>query len=323
MVMGDQQSIRIGTRGSPLALAQVEIVKCQLYAQYPQLKIDVVPITTSGDWTPQDGEVSLASEEGGKGLFVKDIERALLEGQIDCAVHSMKDVPTRLPEGLAVDHVLPRGDARDILLSREGHTIQTLPEAAVVGTVGPRRKAILLHMRPDLQVVPIRGNVETRLKKLQDGQVDAIILAKIGLSRLGIDKRESMAIFSTEQMLPACGQGIIAIETLENQEDIRKILASIHCVSTGYCVQAERACLDVLGGSCHSPIAAHAQSEDGAVTLSCWVGTEDGTEIFKESMTGVRVQSDEEAQVIGRSLGEKMKSIIPGNIADIIFNKAH
>ena len=322
--MGDQSTehhsrFRIGTRGSPLALAQVEILKCHLLTHHPRLQIDVVPITTSGDWKPQDGEVPLAEQDGGKGLFVKDIENALLEGQIDCAVHSLKDVPTQLADSLAVDHVLPRGDARDALFSMAGHTIETLPEGASIGTVGPRRKAILLAMRPDLHVVPVRGNVETRLSKLQQGQVDAIILAKIGLSRLGIDKKETMAIFSTGQMLPACGQGVIAIETVENHDSIREILSSIHCTETGYCAKAERACLDALGGSCHSPIAAYACIEEGDVTLQCWVGSEDGGALFKEKLTRSYDADTNIAQEIGRELGEKMKSIIPIEIANNIF----
>ncbi|PZO86581.1 MAG: hydroxymethylbilane synthase, partial [Micavibrio aeruginosavorus] len=197
----DTKSLKIGTRGSPLALLQTEMVEGALKARLPDLQIERVVIRTTGDWKPEQGEKRLSEAEGGKGLFAREIELALLDRTIDCAVHSLKDMPSFLPEGLALDHMLERADPRDAFICHKVSSYMDLPQGAVVGTSSLRRQAFLLAKRPDLKIVPIRGNVQTRLAKLAEGQVDATYLAMAGLDRLGISG-DFIHPVSMEDMLP-------------------------------------------------------------------------------------------------------------------------
>ena len=306
------KTLKIGTRGSPLALKQAAMVMAALKAAHPALSMEQVIIKTSGDWKPEDGERRLSEIEGGKGLFVREIERALLADEIDCAVHSMKDMPSFLPDGLALDHVLERADARDAFISRTVSSYTDLPQGAVVGTSSLRRQSFLLAKRPDLKVVTLRGNVQTRLGKLDEGQVDATFLAMAGLERLGLSGDFIHPIAITE-MLPACGQGIVAIETREADVDTRKLLDFIHCIKTGLCGYAERAALQILDGSCHTPIGAHARLEDGAMVFDLFVASGNGAQIFEESARGT-VSDKESAIALGKAVAQQLKIRIPADI---------
>lgn len=277
--------IRIGTRGSPLALAQANETQARLLAAHPQLdpaQIEIEIIRTSGDQI-QDRPLS---EIGGKGLFTKEIEEALLAGRIHLAVHSMKDMPTILPDGLAILCLLEREDPRDALISLKAGCIRDLPRAAVIGTSSLRRQALLLRTRPDLKVVGLRGNVQTRLAKLDAGQVDATLLAVAGLRRLGIHPQGS-SMLSTEEMLPAVAQGAIGIEARENDAEMARLLQPLNHPSTEYCVRAERALLAALDGSCRTPIAALAEIHpDGRLRLRGQIVKPDGSQLFEAVREG-------------------------------------
>jgi hydroxymethylbilane synthase len=244
-------SLKIGTRGSPLALAQTRLFIEGLQAKHVGLQAEIVTITTSGDRI-QDRPLS---EAGGKGLFTKEIEDALLAGEIDCAVHSMKDMPTKLPDGLIIPCLLPREDVRDAFFSLKARTLDDLPKGSVVGTSSLRRQSIILAKRPDLKVVTFRGNVGTRLKKLEEGVVDATLLAVAGLNRLG-QSHLIQTILEPEVMLPAVAQGAIGIEVRENDRATQKLLEAVHCYVTELRVTAERSFLAVMDGSCRTPLAA-------------------------------------------------------------------
>lgn len=304
-----EKILKIGTRGSPLALRQTQMVVDALSAAHPGLQYDIVTITTSGDWKPEEGENRLSEKQGGKGLFIKEIESALMDGRIDCAVHSMKDVPSYLPDIASVHHVLPRADVRDALLSLKGQTIEALPQGAVVGTSSLRRQAFLLHRRPDLVVVPLRGNVQTRIDKLKDGQVDATFLAMAGLSRLGIQE-DFIYPLSVDTMVPACGQGVVAIETRKDDNGTRLLLDAIHHEETGLCVAAERAALQTLDGSCHTPISAHARLHQGELSLIIAVGALDGAQIWQEGAVQ-RITTPQEASALGHALAQQLKDRLP------------
>lgn len=292
--------IRIGTRGSPLALVQAGAVRDALVAAAPGLAADIVPIRTTGDQV-QDRRLM---EVGGKGLFTKEIEEALLDGRIDCAVHSVKDMQTWLPQGLEIGAMLAREDARDALIARRGASIVQLPAGAVVGTSSLRRQAQLLARRPDLQVVPLRGNVETRLRKLAAGEADATLLAVAGLKRLG-RLHEATAIIDDDEVLPAVGQGAIGIEIRAGDARLRDLLAPLDHRATTLCVTAERACLAELDGSCHTPIAAHAElSEDGhSLRLRALIALPDGSAVHRDESRGPAA----DAANLGRSAGRRLK----------------
>ena len=253
--LGLMTQLKIGTRGSQLALAQAEEVRRRLAAAHDDLKpegaVEIVVIKTSGDRI-QDRALA---EIGGKGLFTKEIEEALLEGAIDLAVHSMKDVPTWLPDGLEITTILPREDPRDALFAGPVKSIAELPQGAVVGTSSLRRQAQVLMTRPDLEVVTLRGNVQTRLRKLAEGQVDATLLAVAGLKRLGQEEMIGAAL-APEEMLPAVAQGAIGLETRIGDEAVAARLESLNDPVSERRVAAERACLEVLDGSCRTPFAA-------------------------------------------------------------------
>jgi hydroxymethylbilane synthase len=294
---------RIGTRGSPLALAQTELLAEALKTRHPHLKNDgaikIVAITTSGDRI-QDRALS---EAGGKGLFTKEIEDALLSGEIDCAVHSMKDMPTLLPEGLSIPCLLPREDPRDAFFATKAKTLDDLPEKAVVGTSSLRRQAIILARRPDLQVVTFRGNVGTRLRKLQEGIVDATLLAVAGLKRL---RQEHLiqSILEPEVMLPAVAQGAIGIETREDDAATKKLLEPVHCPITELRVTAERAFLYVMDGSCRTPLAALMSIPDpeGRARFDALKAEPDGSGVKKVSYL-MTVRNLYEAKKLGETAG--------------------
>lgn len=299
--------LKIGTRASPLALVQVDILMAALRAKHPRLRedgaIEVVKITTSGDKI-QDRPLS---EAGGKGLFTKEIEEALLSGDIDCAVHSMKDMPTELPAGLVIPCLLPREDPRDAFFSFKAKTLMDLPEGATVGTSSLRRQAIALSKRPDLKVVTFRGNVETRLKKLEEGVVDATFLAYAGLKRLGKEDLVT-SVLEPDEMLPAVAQGAIGIEVREDNADIQKLLSTVHCPVTELRVTAERAYLAVMDGSCRTPLAALMSAPDPqhrARFDALWA-SEDGESVAEVSYM-MSVTQLHEARKLGETAGHDIK----------------
>jgi hydroxymethylbilane synthase len=283
--MDAQASLRIGTRGSPLALIQAEEVKAALLAAHSDLDagaIEIVVIRTTGDRI-RDKPLK---EFGGKGLFTKEIEEALYADEIDLAVHSMKDVPTELPPGLTIACYLPREDPRDALLAPAATGLADLPRGAVVGSSSLRRRAQLLHARPDLEVVEFRGNVETRLAKLADGVADATLLAMAGLNRLGMSDRASAAL-APEVLLPAVAQGAIGIEIRAEDRATAARLAPLNDAATQTCVMAERAFLAALDGSCKTPIAALATLRaDGGIDFRGQILTPDGTQVHEAERRG-------------------------------------
>jgi hydroxymethylbilane synthase len=297
-----QSVLRIGTRGSPLALAQATIVQAQLAgahglaAEAFELKI----IRTSGD-AIQDRPLA---EVGGKGLFTKEIEEALIAGQIDLAVHSAKDLPTVLPEGLAIVAALPREDPRDVFISRKAKTLRALAPGAIVGTASLRRQALVKRLRPDLKVVSFRGNVETRLRKLDEGVVDATLLALAGLRRLGLAEAAT-AILDTDEFLPAVGQGIVAIEAKADDARTRALLDRINAPDDATALVAERAFLTVLDGSCRTPIAGHAKVAAGRVSFRGLIAKPDGSQVFETAHEGPAAQASALGVDAGRELKER------------------
>ncbi len=274
--------ITIGTRGSALALWQANWVKSELERRYPGIAVGMEIIKTKGD---KILDVPLA-RVGGKGLFVKEIEDALLTGRIDLAVHSMKDVPTELPEGLQVAIIPPREDPRDALFTRENRKLAELPAGAVVGTSSLRRRAQLLNAFPQLEIRDLRGNVDTRLKKLDQGDYDAVILAAAGVKRLGWGTRIT-EILEPEISLPAIAQGALGIETRIDDNFNNQRLAFFHDENTALAVRAERALLKTMEGGCQVPIAGYATvSQEAGITLTGLVAALDGRKIIKEKMSG-------------------------------------
>lgn len=275
--------LRIGTRGSPLALAQAQETRDRLARAFalPTAAFEVTVITTTGDRV-QDRPLKAL---GGKGLFTKEIEEALLENRIDIAVHSMKDMPVYQPEGLVLDTCLPREDPRDCFVSQRFRSLSDLPEGAVVGTSSLRRRAQLLHRRPDLRVVEFRGNVQTRLRKLNDGVAEASFLAMAGLNRLG-GKAVPAYPIDPDVMLPAVAQGVIGIERRIGDTRIAGMLEAIHDPATGQLLTTERAFLAALDGSCETPIAGLAQVTGGTVRLTGQVLRPDGSETLISDLSG-------------------------------------
>lgn len=301
------EPIRIGTRGSLLALAQATQTRDRLATTHPRLAapgaIEIVTIKTTGDRI-QDRTLS---EAGGKGLFTKEIEEALADGRIDLAVHSMKDMPTWLPDGMEIACLLPREDPRDVFLSPRAAGLDELPEGAVVGTASLRRQAQVLAHRPDLRVIPFRGNVQTRLRKLAEGEADATLLALAGLKRLGMEERITCVI-EPDVMLPAVAQGTIGIEIRTRDAAMRDLLAPLNCDGTTARTAAERALLAVLDGSCRTPIAALATlGPDGTLHLDGLVASPDGRQVLRASRTGPAA----EAARLGADAGEELKSRMP------------
>jgi hydroxymethylbilane synthase len=275
--------LRIGTRGSPLALAQAHETRARLISAYglADTEIDVVVIRTSGDRI-QDRPLS---EVGGKGLFTKEIEEALASKAIDIAVHSSKDLPTLVPEGLVLSAFLPREDVRDAFLSKVATSIRDLPHGAVLGTSSLRRRAMALRIRPDLLTVEFRGNVETRLRKLDEGVAHATLLAIAGLNRLGLQDHAS-SLLDPDDFLPAVGQGAVAIQTRADDRRIHELVAGIHHENTGIALAAERAFLTRLDGSCRTPIGGLATIEDGTLVFRGMVLSPDGTRFEGTRLVG-------------------------------------
>jgi len=295
------RSLVIGSRGSKLALWQAEQAKARLLALNPEIDIRVEIIKTTGDVKSDPLSVI-----GGKGVFTKELEDALLDGRIDLAVHSLKDLPTLLPVGLTISAICERDDPRDALVVRDdlksrGGSILNLPENAVVGTSSQRRMAQLKSLRGDVVIKDVRGNVDTRLRKLDEGQYDALILASAGLRRLELDHRIDAAI-STGEMVPAVGQGAIAIETRANDEFTIETTSALDHHETRLCCLTERAFLRSLGGGCQFPIAAHAIIEDEQLKLDGLVATPDGAKILRGHLTGPPTKTDE----IGSSLAARL-----------------
>jgi hydroxymethylbilane synthase len=273
--------IRIGTRGSPLAVWQAEWVRSRLLALHPQYKVELTKIRTTGD---KILDVPLA-KVGGKGLFVKEIEAALLEGRIDLAVHSMKDMPAEIPSGLCIGVVPERENPLDILIARNGHLFEDLPQGARIGSSSLRRGAQVRHIRPDISVHPLRGNLDTRIRKLDTEGLDAIVLAAAGVKRLGLEARITEYLPETI-MLPAIGQGALAIEVREDDGATRELIAPMDHRDTRLAVESERAFLSRLEGGCQVPIAAHAKISEDEIELTGLVAEVDGSLLLRDTITG-------------------------------------
>jgi len=289
--------LRIGTRGSALALWQAEWVKTRLEELWPGLRVELVPIRTAGD-TIQ--EVSLATL-GGKGLFVKEIEEALLAGTVDLAVHSVKDLPGDFPEGLTLSAVPEREDARDVLITRNGETLAELPSGTRVGTSSLRRQALLLHLHPGLRIEMLRGNVDTRLRKQREGIVDATVLAAAGLKRLGLTPEHSH-VLDERVFLPAIGQGALGIETRANDEDVLSLVTPLNHAASAMAINAERAFLRHMGGSCRTPLAAKGTVTDTRVHLTALIASPDGKTLIRGEQEGPHNAVEQ----IGGSLAERL-----------------
>lgn len=305
--------LRIGTRKSALAMVQTEAVCRALRRAYPELAadgaIEIVKIETLGDQT-QAENLSLV-EHGGKALWATEHEQALRKNLVDCAVHSVKDMPGALADDMTMPCILPREDARDVFLSPVADHFMDLPEGATVGTSSPRRAAITLARRPDLKIAVFRGNIDTRLKKLADGVVDATYLAAAGLRRAGLSNRIQTILDPKEDMLPAVGQGAIGVEFLKSRDDLKSLFAQLHCQASGLRIGAERGWLKMMDGSCRSPLAAYAQFGGGAdMLLSVFASTHDGSDTRTQTHTA-EIRSLDEAVKFGESIGQKMKAELP------------
>ncbi len=271
----------LGTRGSPLALCQARMVQTLLEERAPGCSIELKTLKAQADQNP---ELPLAAM-GGEGVFVKELEAALLERRVDFAVHSLKDVPLETPAGLRIAAVLAREEPRDALISREGQGFEALPQGARIGTSSARRGSQLLHHRPDLTMLEIRGNVDTRLRKLQEGRYDAIVVAACGLIRLGLKARIT-ELFALSVMLPEPGQGALAIEARADDREVLELVRRLEDPISRACVEAERACLKALGGGCRVPIAAFGEESQGVLRLHAAVLSLDGRQRIEAQGTG-------------------------------------
>jgi len=305
------ETLRIATRKSALALWQAEYVKAELEALHPSLTVELVPMTSRGD---KILDVPLA-KVGGKGLFVKELEHALLSEEADIAVHSMKDVPMEFPEGLGLSVICPREDPRDAFVSNRFSSIDALPEGSVVGTSSLRRQCQLLAKRPDLSIKFLRGNVNTRLQKLDDGEYDAIILASAGLIRLEMADRIRQPI-EPEFCLPAGGQGAVGIETRCGDSRIQQLIAPLHCATTAEQVIAERAMNKRLEGGCQVPIGCFAIHQDQQqLWLRGLVGNPDGSILLEDDIRGPVT----EAETLGVKLAERLLAAGAGEILQAVY----
>ena len=289
--------LRLGTRGSPLALWQANHVSERLREAWPGLAIDMSIIKTEGD---QRTDVPLTASFG-KGVFVREIEDALLHGTIDLAVHSLKDLPTDTPMGLAIAAVPPRHDPRDALVSASARGVDDLKDGSLVATGSPRRQCQLLHARPDLRFTLVRGNVDTRLRKLDEGQFDALILAVAGIERLGLTHAPYTPI-PVSSCLPAPGQGAMAVEIRANDEDTRRRVARLHDPATASCVAAERSFLAALGAGCLAPAGALATIDGDTLALEAMIGSPDGRSLRRDRIDGVPQEAEELGAALARRL---------------------
>lgn len=304
------QSLRIATRESPLALWQAEHVADLLRRAHPRLRVELVGMTTQGDQLLD----SPLARIGGKGLFVKELEQSMLDGRTDIAVHSMKDVPVRLPPGLHLPVILERAAPTDAFVSARHASLADLPQGAVLGTSSLRRQAQLQALRPDLQITTLRGNVGTRLRRLDEGEYDAIILASAGLIRLGLADRIREQL-GPETCLPAIGQGAIGIECRIGDERVGRLVAALAHEPTRVCIAAERALNERLDGGCQVPIAAHAVLDGDTVRLDALVGRPDGTELIRVSGSAARDEAE--------SLGIRLAEDLLARGADAILQAVH
>jgi len=302
--------LRIGTRGSKLALTQSQWVKEKVEAKYPGVHVELVRIKTTGDKILD----APLSKVGGKGLFVKEIEEALIDKRVDLAVHSMKDVPAELPDALMLSTFPEREDPRDALIAKGERTLDQLPQEAKVGTSSLRRAAQLLHMRPDLNLIPLRGNVDTRLRKLESEGLNAIILAAAGLKRLGFEKHITQ-IIPSDQVLPAIGQGALGLEIRREDKQTLKLIDFLNHESTEVTVRAERAFLKKLEGGCQVPIAGFATLENDNVNFTGMVAELDGTRLIKDNITGEKDQAEE----LGITLAERLLDAGAGEILERVY----
>ncbi|MBT3043048.1 MAG: hydroxymethylbilane synthase [Candidatus Thiodiazotropha sp. (ex Codakia orbicularis)] len=291
------QTITIATRKSPLAMWQAEHVAAELKRVHPDIRVELMGMTTQGD---KILDTPLA-KIGGKGLFIKELEQGLISGEADIAVHSMKDVPVELPSGLHLPVIMQREDPRDAFVSNRYQSIDQLPQRACVGTSSLRRQCQLAEVRPDLVIKSLRGNVNTRLRKLDDGEYDAIILAAAGLKRLGFEDRIT-ALIGPEQSLPAIGQGAVGIECRVDDPRVNDLITPLHHAETAYCVGAERAMNQRLNGGCQVPIAGYAMLESGNLWLRGLVGEPDGSRIIRGEVEG----KTQEARAMGEGLADRL-----------------
>ena len=301
------QTLTIATRESALALWQAHHVRDRLMALHPSLNVELLGMTTQGD---RILDVTL-SKIGGKGLFVKELEQALLDGRADLAVHSLKDVPMLLPEGFELTAIGEREDPRDAFVSNQYQQLSELPPGAIVGTSSLRRESQLRAHYPHLDIQPLRGNVNTRLRKLDEGQYAAIILAAAGLKRLGFADRIA-ALLEPEQSLPSAGQGALGIEIRSGRDDVATLLAPLHHPDTAACVRAEREVSRQLGGSCQVPLGAYAMLRDGQLWLRGFVATPDGKTLLHAEVSGDPAQPE----TLGKALADDLRA----QGADAILN---
>ncbi len=305
--------LKIGTRGSQLALFQANWVKDQLVQTHSDLKVTLIKIKTTGDKI-QDAPLA---KIGGKGLFVKEIEEALIQKRIDLAVHSIKDVPTEFPQGLHLSVITEREDPRDVFISRDGKTLKELPKNAKIGTSSLRRQAQLLHFRSDFELIPLRGNLDTRLKKLKMMNLDAIVLALAGVKRLGLEERIT-EIIPTDISLPAIGQGALGIETRLNDKKVEERIRFLNDKDSWIAVSAERAFLKRLEGGCQVPIAAFARASGPVLQIDGLVGTIDGKRLIKHHLEG----PIEKAESLGIELAEILLGRGAKEILDDVYQRS-
>lgn len=285
--------IRIGTRGSVLAIKQAEEVRDAILPVCPLAKIEIVTIKTTGDKIMD----KTLDKIGGKGVFVKEIERALLQGDIDIAVHSRKDMPEEMPEGLMLGAVLKRQNPMDVLITKDGKNISNLPQGAKIGTGSLRRKVQLLEIRPDFEIVPIRGNIHTRLQKLHQG-LDGLVLAAAGLKRCGLSEQITQ-YFSLNEMIPASGQGVLGVQIREQDITLRELLAKVNDWETDICQKAERAFLAGIGADCHTPAGAFAKLDGDFISVTAMFYEGEIYKVFEEGQS-------KDAEVIGKRLAKKI-----------------
>ncbi len=289
--------VRIGTRGSPLALRQAEEVAAGLRHAWPGLRVELVSIRTSGDRL----QTAHLADVGGKGLFVKEIDEALREGGVDLAVHSLKDLPAERPTGLVLAAFPPREDPRDVLVASSPMRVGSLPRGARVGTSSLRRSVQLLALRPDVTAAPIRGNVDTRMRKLRQGEYDALVLAAAGLRRLGLLDATATPL-DPDEMLPAAGQGTLGVEAREDDPGTRRLAAALTDAETRTVTLAERAFVEAMGGSCTTPLAAYARRTETGLRLDAFLATPDGTRTLRDAAVG----DPAAPEALGRGLAERL-----------------
>lgn len=295
-----KSNICIGTRGSALALWQANHVKECIETAFPDIRVDIKTIKTTGDRIT-DRPLAMV---GGKGLFVKEIEASLLDSSIDLAVHSMKDMPGELPDGLIIGAIPERANPFDVLISAQGELFKEYPQGAVIGTSSLRRGSQLKHLRPDLEIKSIRGNLDTRLKKLKSGEYAAIVLAAAGLERLG-QVNEITEYLTETDMVPAVGQGALCIETRENDPDMENILSVLDHEPTRICVTGERAFLKKIEGSCHIPVACFGKMRDNRIIFTAVVASEDGKSFIKETIESTPEQVTEKGRELAKLVLDK------------------